>query len=110
MGLHIYYTGFVDKKPEWSVNSVNPLYLMINRFYGFFEPKIGDKYLNIDDTSSEILKKYNQVFNWIKHNIKKINDNASEYEKDYMKIKFNTDDDVESVVFSHNNSNNQLLF
>ena len=37
MGLDIYYIGYVDKKPEWSVNSVNPLYLMINRFYGFFE-------------------------------------------------------------------------
>ena len=25
---------------------------------------------------------------------KKINDNGSEYDKDYMKIKFNTDDDI----------------
>ena len=94
MGLDIYYIGYVDKKPEWSVNSVNPLYLMINRFYGFFEQKNGEKYLNIDDTSSEILKKYNEVFNGIKYHIKKINDNDSEYEKDYMKIKFNTGDDI----------------
>ena len=54
---------------------------MINRFYGFFEEKNGDKYLNIDDTSSEILKKYNQVFNGIKYHIKKLNDNDSGYEK-----------------------------
>ena len=67
---------------------------MINRFYGFFEQKNGEKYLNIDDTSSEILKKYNEVFNGIKYHIKKINDNDSEYEKDYMKIKFNTGDDI----------------
>ena len=26
VGLAIYYIGYVDKKPEWSVNSVNPLY------------------------------------------------------------------------------------
>ena len=30
--------GYVDKKPDWNVNvnvnSVNPLYLMINRVYG----------------------------------------------------------------------------
>ena len=55
--LDIYYIGYVDKMSEWSANSVNPLYLMINRIYGFFEEKNGDKYLNIDDTSSEILKK-----------------------------------------------------
>ena len=54
MGLDIYYIVYVDKKPEWSLNSVNPFYLMINRFYDFFEQKNGDKYLNIDDTSSEI--------------------------------------------------------
>ena len=29
--LDIYYIGYVDKKPEWGVNSVNPLHLMINR-------------------------------------------------------------------------------
>ena len=37
MGLDIYYVGYVDKKPELSVNSVNPLYLMINRIDDFFE-------------------------------------------------------------------------
>ena len=57
MGLDIYYIGYFDKKPEWSANSENPLYLMINRFYGFFERKNRDKYLNIDNTSSGILKK-----------------------------------------------------
>ena len=28
MGLGIYYIGCVTKKPEWNVNSVNPLYLL----------------------------------------------------------------------------------
>ena len=95
VGLDIYYFGYFDKKPEWNVNSVNLLYLMINRIDVFIE-KNGVKYLNISDTGkiSEILKKYNQIFNGIKYHIKKINDNDSEYEKDYMKIKFNTDDDI----------------
>ena len=58
MGLDIYYIGYVDKKPEWNVNSVNPLYLMINRIDGFIEDKNGVKYLNVSDTgkNSEILK------------------------------------------------------
>ena len=29
--IGIYYVGYVDKKPDWNVNSVNPLYLIINR-------------------------------------------------------------------------------
>ena len=28
MSLNIYYIGYVTKKLEWNVNSVNPLYLM----------------------------------------------------------------------------------
>ena len=58
MVLGIYYIGYVTKKPEWSVNSVNPLYLIINRIDGFIEEKNGDKYSNIADTdrNSEVLK------------------------------------------------------
>ena len=61
-----------------------------------FKKKNGSKYLNIIDTSknSEILKKYNQVFYGIKYHIKKINNNDIKYDKDYMKIKFNTDDNI----------------
>ena len=69
---------------------------MINRIDGFTEEKNGVKYLNISDTgkNSEILKKYNQVFDGIKYHIKKINNNDSKYDKNYMKIEFNTDDDI----------------
>ena len=40
LGLDVYYIDYVDKKPEWNINSVNPLYLMINRFYGYIEEKM----------------------------------------------------------------------
>ena len=54
------------KKPEWNVNSVNPLYLMINRIDGFIEEKNSDKYLNIADTdrNSEVLKKILRSLEW----------------------------------------------
>ena len=96
MNLGIYYIGYVDKKPEWSVNSVSPLYLMINRIDGFFEQKNGSKYLNIADTykNNEVLKKYEQVFNGIKYHIKNIDDSGGKYDKHYMKIKFSSDDDI----------------
>ena len=60
MGLGIYCIGYVTKKTEYNVNSVNPLYLMINKIDGFIEEKNGDKYLNIasTDRNSKVLGKY----------------------------------------------------
>ena len=97
MSLSIYYIGYVIKKPEWNIDSVNPLYLMINRIDGFIDEKNGNKYLNIasTDRNSEVSKKYSEVWNGIKECIEKINNNKlGEYDRDYMKIKFNPDDDI----------------
>ena len=86
-----------QKNPEWGVNSVNPLYLIFNKIDGFIEEKNDDKYLNIGltDRNSEVLEKYSEVWNGIKDCIEKINNNKlGEYGKDYMKIKFNSDDNI----------------
>ena len=37
--IDIYFIGYVDKKPDCSVNSVNPLYLLVNRVYGTVSEK-----------------------------------------------------------------------
>ena len=69
---------------------------MINRIDGFIEEKNGDKYLNIADTdrNSEVLRKYSEVCIGIKDCIEKINNNKlGEYGRDYIKIKFNSDDE-----------------
>ena len=60
--------GYVTKRSELKINSINPLYLMINRIDGFIQEKNGDKYLNIADTdgNSEVLKKYSEVWSGIK--------------------------------------------
>ena len=45
------------------------------------------------DSNNEVLKKYAEVWNRIKDQSEKINNGKlEEYEKDYMKIKFNSDD------------------
>ena len=59
--LHIYFIGYVDKKPDWNVNSVNPLYLMINRVYGSISEKNGVKFLRIDKGGS-VLKNMTRCF------------------------------------------------
>ena len=80
-----------------NIYSVNPLYLRITHANGYIEKINGNKYLIFDstDANKELLKKYNDVFNGIKNEIGAINgDKENDYEKDYMKIKFNSDDNL----------------
>ena len=60
--IDIYYIGYVTVKKIANcnnINSVNPLYLMINKMIGHFEEKGGNKYLVLDDVNEnkEISKK-----------------------------------------------------
>ena len=98
MDIGIYNIGYIKKKKTgdcMNINSVNPLYLHTHS-NGYIEEKGTDKYLVFDSTdkNKELLKKYNDVFNGIRDKIKEINSNDCDYEKDYMKIKFNLDDDL----------------
>ena len=75
---------------------MNPLYLVIAHRSGCIEEKDVNKYLvfNSTDENKELLKKYIDVFNGIINKIKKISGDECDYEKDYMKIKFNSDNDL----------------
>ena len=64
---------------------------------GYIEEINGNKYLIFESTdgNKELLKKYNDVCNGIKNQIKTIDDSKeNDYEKNYMKIKFNSDDNL----------------
>ena len=52
----VYYIGYIIKKPQWNVNSVNPLYLMIKKIKGHFEEVDGDKYLIINSENGVIMQ------------------------------------------------------
>ena len=71
LGNDVYHIGYITKKPQWNVNSVNPLYLMINKIKGHFEEVDGDKYLIISSENGDIMQKYQEVFNGIKEILKK---------------------------------------
>ena len=75
---------------------MNPFYLLINLSSGYIEEKGVNKYLIFDSTdeNKELLKKYNDVFNGIKNKIKEVKSTKYDCEKDYMKIKFNSDDEL----------------
>ena len=97
--IGIYNIGYITiKKIDdcKNIHSVNPLYLLIDHANGYIEEKGVNKYLVFDSTdkNKELLKKYNDVFNGIRDKIKEINSDECDYEKDYMKIKFNSDDNL----------------
>ena len=97
--IDIFNITYVTKKKIgncMNINSVNPLYLSITRVNGYIEEKDSNKYLVFDSTdeTKELLKKYSDVFDGIIIKIREIDDDWLEHAKDYMKIKFNSDDDL----------------
>ena len=58
--------------------------------------KDANKYLIFDSTdeNKELPKKCNDVWNVIKNKIKEVSSGEYDYEKDSMKIKSNSDDDL----------------
>ena len=84
------------------INSLNPLNLIISEANGYIEEKNGGKYLVFDSANenNEVLKKYNKLWDGIKNDIQTINagktskHSSVEYGKNFMKIKFGTDDNL----------------
>ena len=79
-----------------NIYSVNPLYLLVNHTSEYIEEKNENKYLIFDSTdeNKDLLKKCNDVWSGIKNKIEAISSDQWDYEKDCMKIKFNSDDDL----------------
>ena len=97
--IDIYYIGYVTLKDSdyVKINSVNTLYLIIDKVdERFEEKKNGNKYLILDSTdrNKEVLIKYTELWDGIKNSVEKVNNKLGEYGKDFMKIKFNSDDNL----------------
>ena len=58
--------------------------------------KIVNEYLVFDSTdeNKELLKKYSDAWNGTKNKIKEVDDGECDCEKDYMEIRFNSDDNL----------------
>ena len=99
-GINIYYIGYITiKKIDDCENiySVNPLYLITGKVDGHIEEKNGSKYLVFDSTDEnrQVLKNTQNFGMVLRNEIKTINEGKEgEYGKDFMKIIFNTDDNL----------------
>ena len=73
------------------------MYLIIGEADGYIEENNGNKYLTFvfTDKNKEVLTKYTKIWKKIKYLIKTTNGcKAGENEKDFIKIKFSSDDDL----------------
>ena len=72
--------------------------MLVNPASGYIEENNENKYIIFDDSvneNKELLNKHTDVWDEIKNKIKAINDSEeNDYRKDYMKIKFSSDDDL----------------
>ena len=98
-GIDIYYTGYITIKKVGdceNIYSLNPLYVLVNHASRWIKVKNGNKYLIFDNSVNEkkaLLKKYTDVWDGIKNEIKAINGGEeNNCGKNYMKIKFTSDD------------------
>ena len=102
-GIDIYYLGYEHKKKISEcniINSVNPLYLRIVVMNGQFEKGKDDAWYLKISYKDDVYEKLTDIFESIKNKITEKTWDTVEYDKDYMKIKFesnnifSTDKDV----------------
>ena len=96
--IDIYYIGYITKKDSEyvKIHSVNTLYFITGDIDGSIVEKNENKYLTFvsTDKNKEVLGKYTELWNGIKRLIEKIDNKPGEYGKEFIKIKFSSDDNL----------------
>ena len=87
-------------------NSVNHVYLIIDKVDGYIEKNNGNKYLTLvsTDKNKETLKKYTKLWDKIKDLIRPVTNTSDDYDEKYKKIKFNSGNNLplNKVLKLHN--------
>ena len=85
----VYYIGCgtVKNLSCVTINSVNLLYVIIDKLNGYIEETNGNKYLTLVpiDENKETLKKSEELWNKIRGLVRSITNNTENYGKKYMK-------------------------
>ena len=98
--ISIYNVGYItiEKIDDYeNIISVNPLYLIIGKADGYIKENNEKKQLFFTSTdgNKKVFAKFTKLWDEIKHLIDKINERKiDEYEKYFMKAKFNSDDNL----------------
>ena len=87
ISVNIYYIGY---KPDCD-NTITPLYLFINRLFGFIEQIEGssDRCLVVSINNEIIINIFNKLWTFIENKI--ISDDSNNKIKEYYKLRFDSD-------------------
>ena len=105
--IGIYYLGYEYKKQITECNeihSVNPLYLRLIDLKGQFKKSKGDNvwYLIIFG-DADVLRKFANIWKSIRAKIEENTSGIVQYDKDYMRIKFESNDNLstDNIINMH---------
>ena len=92
----IYYNGYVMIKKYLKINCVNNLYIIFSKAKRYFEEINKSKYSTLVPTNEhkEEIKKYEELWSKIRDLIRSITKNSDDNDEKYMKIKFNSDEEL----------------
>ena len=92
----IYYMGYLKITKNLEIYSVNLLEFIFSKMNGYFQENIGNKYLTLIPTNErkEKIKKYEELWIKIRDLIRSITKNLDVYDESYLKIKFDSDDEL----------------
>ena len=104
--IDIYYLGYEYKKKITEcneINSVNPLYLRIKDMKGQFKKGKGDNVWYLIIFGDIVLRKFENIWKSIRAKIEENTGGIVQYDKDYMKIKFESNDNLptDNIVNMH---------
>ena len=94
----VYYIGYVTKKDSiyLKIYSVNPVYLIFSNVNGYFEKINKSRYSALvpGNERKEKINKYEELWSKVRDLIRLITKNSDDFDEKYMKIKFNSDDEL----------------
>ena len=72
--VDIYYIGYGVNKPQYDINSVNPLFLIIKNLVGRIEKIQGssDGYLVADESNKKVINVFDKLWKFIKDEINRL--------------------------------------
>ena len=104
IGVDIYYIGYVVDKPQYNINSIIPLYLIIRNLVCRIEKIEGssDRYLVVDESNKKVISVFDKLWKFIKDEINRLikrNDkitfgNVDNKISEYNKLRFSSDVDL----------------
>ena len=72
--VDIYYIGYIVNKPQYNIDSVNPLYLIIKNLVGCIEKIEGssNRYLVVDESNKKVINVFDKLWKFIKDEINRL--------------------------------------